>query len=78
MSLMEEAGFVQREIEPPLHKWCSSGHKAPDMFRRAGANSPLEPIRFYEVTSDQINGIYCEACLIIAHHISKMKKQGKL
>lgn len=77
-SLIQEANFVQREIEPPIHKWCSSGHKAPDIFRRTGPDSPQEPIRFFEVTSPEINGIYCEPCLVIAHHMSKLKKQGKL
>jgi hypothetical protein len=77
-SLIEEAGLIQREIDPPHHRWCSSGHKAPDLFRRTGPESPQEPMRFFEVTSNEIHGIYCEACLIIAHHIAKCKKEGKL
>ena len=48
------------------------------MYRRDGPDSPEEPMRFARVTSTQqpqVNGIYCEPCLIIANALARKKKE---
>ena len=73
---MMEADLIQEEVDPPLEHWCCSGHNAPLLFRRTGPDGPLEPTKFFLVKGHGINGIYCELCLIVAHHMSKLQKQG--
>ena len=70
-----KADVVQDEVDAPLNMWCDSGHRAPKMFRRSGPKSDLEPTRFFLVTSKNIYGIYCEQCLMVAHHIAKKEKE---
>lgn len=70
------ADLIQKEIDPPCNKWCCSGHVAPPLFRRSGPESLEEPTRFFMVTGNGINGIYCEICLIIAHHRARCIKEG--
>jgi hypothetical protein len=73
---MLDADLTQKEVDPPLEHWCASGHCAPISFRRSGPDSLEEPTKFFHVTGHGIDGIYCEPCLIIAHHMSKIQKQG--
>jgi hypothetical protein len=73
-----EADLEQKEVDPPLNHWCASGHQAPNMFRRHGPSSPQEPTRFFLVKGQEVSGIYCEPCLIVAHHVAHLKKEGKL
>lgn len=72
---MFKADLTQTEVEAPITKWCACGHTAPEFYRRSGPDSPQEPIRFFHVIGKNINGIYCEPCLVIAHHVAKIKKQ---
>lgn len=65
------------QVEEPLNRWCSSGHTAPSTFKRDGADGVEEPTRFFKISGNNINGIYCEPCLCIAHHVAKIKKQAK-
>lgn len=58
----------------PLNSWCCSGHFAPNKFKREGPTQPEEPTKFFHVIGNNIDGIYCELCLIIANYISKQKK----
>jgi len=73
---MMEADLVQREVDPPLNRWCACGHEAPAMFKRGGPDSLPEPTRFFLVQGHEVNAIYCELCLIVANHISAQKKKG--
>ena len=66
------------EVMRPFNGWCACGHVASETFKRAGADSPEEPTRFFLVQAGDICSIYCEPCLTIANHISKMKKLGKM
>ena len=58
----------------PIGNWCDFGHSAPDMFRRNGAGSELEPIRFFRIVNGDIDKVFCEPCLIVANHLAKLKK----
>lgn len=69
--MFENADLVQREVDPPKNRWCCSGHEAPLMFRRSGPESKEELTKFFQVSGHGINGIYCEPCLIIAHHMAR-------
>lgn len=71
-----KATLTQKEVTPPENGWCDCGHRAPETFKRSGANSPKEPTKFFKLTSDngKCNGVYCEPCLVIAHYISKKGK----
>jgi hypothetical protein len=71
-----EEDFIQKEVDPPHNHWCASGHEAPPFFKRQGPDNPEEPTKFFEVSGHGIHGIYCELCLIVAHHMAKCKKQG--
>lgn len=71
-----EADIIFKIVEPPLNKHCSSGHIAPDTFRRNGPGSPEEPIRFIQV-SGKINGLYCEPCIVIANWLAAQRKLSK-
>ena len=74
---MFDADVDEVQVDPPYNRWCASGHQAPEQFRRGGPNSPLEPTRFFMVTckNKEINGIYCEPCLFIAHWMAQQKKK---
>jgi hypothetical protein len=63
-----KADLLQQEVDPPFERWCASGHNAP-LFQKNDA-----PIRFFLVEGNNIKGIYCELCLIIANHIAKQKR----
>lgn len=65
------------EIEVPENRWCSSGHVAPEYFKREGANGPDEPTKFFKVISKDIDISICEPCLIVANHIAKEKRKLK-
>ena len=71
---MFDADFIQREVDCPSNNWCSSGHIAPDLYRRNGPDSSQETIRFFQVSGKNIEGIYCEICLVIAHWMAKKKR----
>ena len=71
-----DADLIQEEVDPPHEYWCASGHQAPLMFRREGPDKPAEPTKFFSVRGKGINGVYCELCLIVANHMSKLQKQG--
>ncbi len=73
---MLEADFEQEEVETPLNHWCASGHQAPETFRREGPGTPELPTRFFLVKGHGMQGIYCEPCLAIAHHVARLKKKG--
>lgn len=73
--MFDEADMVQREVDPPSNRWCCSGHIAPENFRRSGPDKPEEPTKFFHVTAKGVSGIYCELCLIVAHWMSKQKKE---
>jgi len=78
---MLEADIIQEEVKAPLNRWCSCGHFAPETFKRGGADTPAEPTRFFLISGKvdrEIKGIYCEPCLVIANHMARLKKQGKL
>ena len=72
---MIKADLTQREVDAPNNNWCASGHCAPLLFRREGQESTEQPTRFFRVTGNDINGTYCEICLIIAHWVSKQSKK---
>lgn len=71
------ADFVAKEVEPPHGFLCRSGHEAPKLFRRLGTKAPEEPTKFFQVSSlknPQVNGVYCEPCLIVANEMSRQEK----
>ncbi len=71
--MFSKADLIQREVEAPFNKWCACGHVAPTLFKRNGPDSPEEPTRFFLVSGQGINNIYCEICLIVANFMSKNK-----
>lgn len=69
-----KADLTQKEVDPPFNRWCACGHYAPSFFKKDGPHSGL-PIRFFLVEGKEINGIYCELCLIIANWNSSINKR---
>jgi hypothetical protein len=78
--MLDKAKLVFKEVSAPPTRWCSSGHHvpAPDepngSWRREGAGSVLEPIRFFEASGEGLDGVYCEPCLCIANALAREKK----
>jgi hypothetical protein len=69
-----KADLIFKEITAPHGRWCKSGHEAPATFRRDGPLAPDQPTKFFQVTSDkmpEVNGTYCELCLIVANAMSR-------
>lgn len=73
--MFSNADFSVKEITQPVTKWCVSGHFAPDMFKREGPDRPEEPTKFFHVIGKDIDGIYCELCLIIANYVAQQNKR---
>ena len=62
--------IVIKEMDVPNDKYCSSGHVAPDTYKRNGPDSKDEPIRFFQICGNNIFGNYCEPCLVIANYLA--------
>ena len=76
---MNKPDLIIREIPTPITYWCSSGHSAPNTFHRSGRDKPAERTKFFHVSgSGDIDGIYCELCLIVARYISQEKQKGNI
>lgn len=74
--MIPHADMVVREVLPPPGLQCRSGHVAPEKFRRAGTMAPEEPIKFFQISSayhPEVNGVYCEPCMIIANAMARKK-----
>jgi hypothetical protein len=74
--MLPKADIIIREVNPPADNWCQSGHYSTGTFKRAGPDSEPEPIRFFRFTGLGFDGVYCEPCLVIMHHMAKLKKKG--
>lgn len=73
---MAKADMIVKEIPAPIGMYCKSGHKAKELFRRGGADSPEEPTKFFQVSGgDLIDGCYCEPCIIVANYLAEQKKK---
>jgi hypothetical protein len=74
-----KADMTYREVPQPFNRWCASGHCAPETFPRNGPELPAEPTKFFSVSGNgDIEGTYCELCLIVAQHIAQEKKKGNI
>ena len=74
--MISNADLTQDEVPAPALRYCKSGHVAPPVFVR-DLGHPAEPTKFFKVNSQgnpSINGIYCEPCLIVAHHMARQQK----
>ena len=68
--------LIQKEVDPPLNNFCSCGHISTGEYKRSPDSDP-EPIRFFQVNGLEINGIYCEPCLVLIHYLARIKKGKK-
>ena len=71
---MLKADLTFKETPAPHGRWCKSGHEAPATFHRDGTGAPAQPTKFFQVSSDarpEVNGVYCEPCLIIANAMQR-------
>lgn len=70
------ADMVVKQVQNPHGDWCKSGHVGSKTFRIEGASGKESPTRYFQVTSDNapdVNGIYCEPCLVIANAMKAQK-----
>jgi hypothetical protein len=75
---MFRTDMTVKEVMPPPGLYCRSGHTAPEMFRRAGTKAPEEPTKFFQIshsTQPNVDGVYCEPCLIVANAMSKSERR---
>ena len=66
-----------KEVSAPPNRYCKACLEAPELFRRLGTKAPEEPMLFFRVSCDidvNVNGTYCERCLIIAN---ALKEHGR-
>ena len=64
--------LIVKEVTQPHDLWCKSGHKAAPTHQREPP-APAGPTRFFNVkclAMPEVNGVYCEPCLIVAHAIA--------
>ena len=71
---MLNTDLTQTEVSAPLSYYCSSGHIAPKEWTKEPGSKP-EQMRFFHVKSKDIDGVYCECCLIVAHHLGQEQKK---
>jgi hypothetical protein len=73
---MLHSDLTVKEVSPPPGLRCRSGHTAPTLFRREGTQAPEEPTKFFQVScshNPEVNGIYCEPCLIVANAMNRLR-----
>jgi hypothetical protein len=66
-----------KEVNAPQNLWCASGHRTVETWSREGPGTPACPTRFFRVSSDKnpnVNGVYCEVCLVIANARARQMK----
>lgn len=63
---MLQADITMREIES-FDQYCDTGHIAKEINNK--------PIRFFQVSTKTLTGVYCENCLILANYMRKVKKE---
>jgi hypothetical protein len=72
--MLPKADLVVKEVPSPHGLWCKSGHSAPTEFHRDGEKGEAQPTRFFQIASNanpQVNGVYCEPCLVLAHAMQR-------
>jgi hypothetical protein len=60
-----------KQVSAPPNLFCRSGHTAPPIFQTG-------PTKFFSVNSDvdpNVNGVYCEPCLIVAHAMAAKNRR---
>lgn len=75
--MFEKEDLTIKEVNPPCNLWCSSGHKSAEFFCPDDPNKKDIPTRFFKIKHANVEGIYCEPCLIVANHIAAQKKGNK-
>jgi len=60
-------------VNAPETRWCCSGHKATLKFKKDNYSEEQDN-RFFSISGNGINGIYCEFCLTIASMLAKQNK----
>jgi hypothetical protein len=74
---MNKPDMTIKQVETPDNRRCASGHIAPEKFKVEEDGYP-EPTRFFQVIGNEISGIYCELCLIVANHFAKENKKRRI
>jgi hypothetical protein len=75
------ADLTFKEVQEPHNRWCRSGHVAPETFRREGPGTEAIPTRFFRVSSVEhpnVNGTYCEPCVVVAFAIHRVNKKMEI
>jgi hypothetical protein len=63
------ADLTLKNVEAPPGRLCASGHHAPLMIGK-------KVMRWFLVTEKEGKGkVYCEACMRVANHAKKLKKE---
>ena len=72
--MLPKADLTVKEVQTPHGRWCKSGHEAPATFDRDGPSGGQQPTKFFKITSQyspEVNGVYCEPCLVIANAMKR-------
>jgi hypothetical protein len=75
---MFKVDLTTREVSTPPGRHCDSGHTASETYKREGQDSPALPTRFFRVTGQGLDNVYCEPCYTIAAWYARLKKTGRL
>jgi len=71
--MIDKPDLTVKQVENPS-RICASGHIPPETFK-IQEEGPEEPTRFFLVSGNGINGIYCEICLCIAGYVARQNKK---
>jgi hypothetical protein len=71
--VMNKPDLTISQVEEPAGRWCSSGHIPPETFKVDGVESPT---RFFNVSGNGVEGVFCAVCLTAANYISQQQKKA--
>lgn len=72
--MFKKADITYKQVEN-YDYWCDTGHYTKKTFKRNGQEE--EKIKFFKVISNNLCGIYCEPCLIVANYMIRQKRKVK-
>ncbi len=72
--MIDKPDLTVKQVENPS-RVCASGHIAPETFKIQEDGSDDQPTRFFLVSGNGINAIYCEICLCIAGYVARQNKK---
>jgi DNA modification methylase len=68
-----QSDITYKQVDAPPNRYCYCGHFASLKFKKDNYSEEQDN-RFFSISGNGINGIYCEFCLTIASMLAKQNK----